>query len=78
MELPELPQGISFFSPNEKAPDFIIGRISINPERFISYLNTLTPDTKGYIGFDVKMSKAGKPYVALDTYKKSDSEEVPF
>lgn len=73
-----LPDGISFFEPRQGAPDFILGSISINRERFISYLMTQETDEKGYIPFDVKMSKAGKPYVSLNTYKKGGSETVPF
>jgi len=71
-----LPQGISFFPPHEKAPDFVIGTISINPSKFIEYLNTQIADEKGYIKFQVLKSKAGKSYVKLDDFKPTKKESV--
>lgn len=78
-----LPQGISFFPPRQKAPDFVIGSISINPEKFIQYLNEQERDEKGYVKFNVQNSKAGKPYVSLDTWKTTGKkagtdEDIPF
>lgn len=79
-----LPQGISFFPPRPNAPKFVIGTISINPEKFISYLESQRVDEKGYIKFDVQNSKAGKPYVSLNTWKPDGSkrssvdEDIPF
>ncbi|MEK7112556.1 MAG: hypothetical protein AAB875_04460 [Patescibacteria group bacterium] len=64
-----LPDGISFFPPREKAPDFIIGAISVHPARFVTYLRDQKTNNAGYVQFDVKMSKKGRPYVELNTYK---------
>mgnify|MGYP001559070800 CR=1 FL=1 len=63
-----LPDGISFFPPREKAPNFIIGAISVHPARFVTYLRDQKTNGAGYVQFDVKMSKAGKPYISLNTY----------
>lgn len=82
-----LPEGISFFDPHAKAPDFVIGTISVNPVKFIQYLESQEADEKGYIKFQVLKSKKGTSYVKLDTWKPTakagtvkgeDGEDVPF
>lgn len=64
--------GMSWFTPREGAPDFVKGKISIEPNKLIAFLkaNKEFLSDKGYFGVNVKKSKAGKIYLALDTYKK--------
>lgn len=68
-----------FFPPNAKAPEYILGSISIKPNEFIEFLNTQTTDEKGFLRLVVKVSKGGKPYVAVDNWVKGaprQSEET--
>ena len=64
--------GMSWFAPHEKAPDFVKGKISIEPNKLMAFLkaNKEFLNDKGYFGVDVKKSKAGKIYLSLDTWKK--------
>lgn len=81
--------GMSFFKPNEGAPDFIRGTISVDPNKLIAFFkeNKQYMSEKGYFKIDVKKSKKGSLYLALNTYKKpeevvvdknSDDFEIPF
>lgn len=64
--------GMAFFKPREGAPTFIKGNISIQPDKLIEFLKAHqgNVDDKGYLRADLKASKAGKLYVALNTWKK--------
>ena len=64
-------QGIYFNEPHEKAPEFVLGSISIKPGEFAAWMadNSGEKDAKGYLRLDVKKSKNGKVYVALSTFK---------
>jgi len=55
--------------PHEKSPDFVKAGISIRREQFIEWLNKQTPNEKGYIRIQVKESREGKFYAALDDWK---------
>ena len=61
--------------PHEKAPDFVKAGISFRREQFIEWLNEQTPNEKGYIRIQVKESKEGKYYAALDDYKPTNRKE---
>lgn len=64
--------GLIFKLPNENAPDFVKGRISIKREELIEALKAETGD---WINLDLKVSKEGKPYAQVDTWKP-DTEKV--
>jgi hypothetical protein len=67
--------GIFFNKPHQNAPDWVLGSISIRPQDFVSWLHEQDPDDKGYIRLQVAVSKSsGKPYVALDTWKREQKE----
>ena len=66
--------GVFFNEPRENAPDYVLGSISIRPREFVDWLREQDPDDKGYIRLAVKRSKAGKAYVALDTWKPAERE----
>ncbi len=75
----KFPEGLSIFPPHEKAPQFIKAILSVNREKFISYLMSQEPDEKGYIAFEIKESKEGKLYLGLkEKFVKEGSEEIPF
>ena len=61
--------GIYFNRPHEKAPEFVLGSISIKPDDFIGWLREQDVNVKGYVRLKVNLSKAGKEYVALDDWK---------
>ncbi len=74
-------KGIYFNEKNEKAPDFVLGSISIDLDIFD--IDTLREYANGkYVRLQVLMGKE-KPYVVVDTYKKEPKKElslddVPF
>ena len=63
--------GIFFYARRDNAPDYVLGSISVKPEAFSNWVLAQKPDAKGYVRLAVKMSKAGKPYVSLDTWEPS-------
>lgn len=67
--------GLSFFLPREGAPDFVLGTISVQPEKFNDFLKKSLEyvNASGYLYLSVKKSKEnGRAYVEIDTYKKPD------
>jgi hypothetical protein len=66
----EFLDGIIFKLPQPKAPDFVKGSLSIKRDEFIKSLQG-QPDE--WVNMDLKVSKAGKGYAQLNTYKKSDA-----
>lgn len=62
--------GIYFNKPSEKAPEFIIGKLSINADKLIEFLNSNREyvNNKGYIRGDIKEGRSGKIYIEVDTY----------
>lgn len=60
---------------SDKAPEFILGSLSIEPMKLATWLqaNQKLQNEKGYIKLVVKRSKStGKRYVSVDTWKKSE------
>ena len=72
------PKGIYFDKPHEKAPDFVIGKISIKKEAMLEWLNEAEANEKGYINLDVLNGKEDKPYVKINDYKPKPKEDYPF
>ena len=64
----EFAQGLYFNEPDSKAPDFGLGKIAINKEKFLGWLERQSPNDKGYVRIDIKRSKKGEVYCALDTW----------
>jgi len=65
--------GLFVRPPHEKAPDFVKGRISINRERIIQWLETKQDE---WLNFDVLENKKDntKWFAKLNTWKKEDQE----
>ena len=75
-DAPNYAQGLYFNEPHERAPDFVLGSISVKPGEFANWMkeNSEAKDAKGYLRLDVKKSKNGKVYVALSTWKPDASK----
>ncbi len=59
--------GIIFKLPTDTAPDFVKGKLSINLKSFGEWIRK--NGHTGWINLDLKVSKDGKPYAILDTWK---------
>lgn len=58
--------GIIYKEPSPKAPDFVVGGLSVKKSEFIPFLNSQDGD---WVNLSIKLSKAGKPYIELDLWK---------
>ncbi len=66
------------FKRNEKAPDFVIGRMSLKVDDAIAFLKE--NEKRGYVNVNVKKARSGSFYVELDTFEptsKGDYIAVP-
>ncbi len=61
-------EGIYFYKPSEKAPDFIKYNITFERDRMIEWLKA--QDEK--VRITLKESKGGNLYAVIDDYKKED------
>jgi hypothetical protein len=63
---------------SEKAPEWILGSLSIQPMKLATWLqaNQKLQNEKGYIRLIVKKSKDGKRYISVDTWKKESPAPV--
>lgn len=87
----ELIGGLYIKQKPENAPDFVIGKASINIKQFREWMQAhlkANPD-KEWINMDMLVAKTGKPYAVLDTWepnkgssssasKKLAEEDLPF
>lgn len=73
--------GLSIYPPRDGAPSYVKGAISIDPIKFAEFMrkNGQYINDKGYIRADIKVSKGGKWYLAVNTYGLTEPEqkEVP-
>ena len=63
------------FKRNEKAPDFVVGGISIKVEDAVAFLKK--HDKNGWVNLQVKNSQGGKYYMELDTFEPKQQQEMP-
>lgn len=62
------------FKRNEKAPDFVVGRISIKVEEAIAFIRQ--HQKNGWVNLGVKTARSGNYYIDLDTFEsKSDDSK---
>jgi hypothetical protein len=60
------------FKRNEKAPDFVVGRLSIKVEDAIAFMQQ--HQKNGWVNLGVKTARSGNYYIDLDTFEvKADS-----
>lgn len=67
----KFPSGF-YFSRVEKAPDYVIGNLSIKEKEAIAFIEENSKD--GRLSLDIKKSKNGNYYLAVNTYVKKVSE----
>lgn len=62
------------FKRNEKAPEFVIGRMSIKVDEAIAFLKK--HEDNGWTNLGVKQARSGNYYVELDTFKPNNDSAV--
>ena len=67
--------GLSITKPSGNAPKFVIGKVSMNLDKLIPFLQDKA-NAKGWVNIDLLESKGGKLYFKLNEYKKD--EPAPF
>lgn len=79
-------EGFSF-KRNEKAPDFVVGRLSLKVEEAVAFVRD--HEKSGWVNLNIKTARSGNYYIELDTYeppkgnspaqsKSPDSKLAPF
>lgn len=72
---------------NERSPDFVICKMSINVAQFREWMQAYMKENPNeeWINMDFLVSRAGKGYAKLDTWKpeqaseqQPESEDIPF
>jgi hypothetical protein len=66
----EFVNGLTVKQRNEKAPDYVLANGSINCEQMMEWLQGRT----GWVNWQAKLSKGGKPYVAVDAWKPNGDQ----
>ena len=61
------------FKRNEKAPDYVVGNLSLKLEEAIPFLQQHAKN--GWTNLSIMLSKGGKHYIQLDTYEGKASTE---
>ena len=60
------------FKRNEKAPEFVIGRLSIKVDEAIEFIKQ--NQKAGWVNLDVKKARTGNFYIELDTFEAKGKE----
>jgi hypothetical protein len=74
------PAGVRMFKKSDKSPEWVVASMVINIDEFIEWLQFQTADYRtkyndaDQIRLQVAFGKSGNPYVAVDTFKKSEPE----
>ena len=68
------PKGLFYKEPHAQAPDFVKGSASIKVDEFKQYLNNVSGE---WLNIDFKVSKEGKPYAEVNTFKPDKSKAKP-
>lgn len=71
--------GMLFKLPRESAPDFVRGSLSVKVDEFSEWFakwQEANPQ-EAWINIDLCVGRSGKPYAALNTYKKLGMTEKP-
>jgi hypothetical protein len=62
------------FKRNEKAPDFVIGRLSMRVDEAVAFIKQ--HERNGWVNLNIKTARSGNHYVELDTYE-AQAEQSP-
>lgn len=65
--------GLYVKKPSEKAPSWVITKLSFNAVEFMSYL-TENANEKGYVDISILINRDGKHYAKLDKYERIGSK----
>lgn len=57
---------------NERAPDFVICNLSVKVGEFVNFLHQ--HESEGWVNIQCKVSKNGKLYAELDTWRPNQGE----
>ena len=68
--------GIYFKEPHQNAPDFVKGKLSIQKQKLIAWLEGMDAGEEGYINLDIKVAKSGKLYIAVDNWKPNNQQQA--
>lgn len=65
------------FKRNPKAPEFVIGRVSVKVEEAIAFLKS--NEKNGWVNLDIKEARSGNHYIELDTFvsNKDANQKAP-
>jgi hypothetical protein len=63
------------FKRNEKAPDFVVGRLSMKSDDAVAFIQKHTKG--GWVNLNIKTAKSGNYYVELDTYEPQNTQKAP-
>lgn len=64
------------FKRREKAPEFVIGSMSVRVEQAVAFLKEHANEN-GWVNLNINMGKSGKPYVELDTFVPQKDSKAP-
>lgn len=67
--------GFFFDRPRDGAPEFVKGRMSIKVAEAVPFLQANVNEA-GYVNLDLKLSREGKLYLQLNTYKPAAKDDV--
>jgi hypothetical protein len=69
-------EGIDFYFPSQKAPEWLVGKITVNPEVFTEFIKEQKV-IKTRVSFNICRSKKNpdKVYLSVDEYVPKDPEE---
>jgi hypothetical protein len=62
------------FKRNEKAPDFVVGRLSIKVEDAIAFMHQ--HQKNGWVNLGVKTARSGNYYIELDTFEAKSQDSA--
>jgi hypothetical protein len=62
------------FKRNEKAPEFVIGRLSMRVDEAVAFIKQ--HERNGWVNLNIKTARSGNHYVELDTYE-AQAEQSP-
>lgn len=68
----EFVDGLFVYAPREGSPDFVMGAAVIKPAELIAWLQKRCSDD---VRLAFKISKSGKAYASVDTYKPKERGE---
>lgn len=63
-----------YFKKNDNAPEFIVGKLSINWEQFAKWAREERKKGEDWANLEIKQAKSGKYYIAVDTWKPEKKE----